>query len=146
MGNMGRSALIWLVILLLLATLFNLFQGPKGGGPERDIAYSEFIQAVDMGSVQDVKISGDKITGVLSDSSRFTTFMPDDPTLVARLSSTRRHKFPFRRTYFMVPNVTAYSRMDFLHAANAGRWQRRRYGLWQVKSAAVNRASNKSYF
>ncbi len=86
MGNMGRSALIWLVILLLLATLFNLFQGPGGNGGSRDIAYSEFIQAVDMGSVQDVKISGSKITGVLSDASRFTTYMPDDPDLVSRLS------------------------------------------------------------
>jgi cell division protease FtsH len=83
---MGRSALIWLVILLLLATLFNLFQGPSGNNAARDIAYSEFIQAVELGSVQEVQISGTKITGTLSDASQFSTFMPDDPTLVSRLS------------------------------------------------------------
>ena len=86
MGNMGRSALIWLVILLLLATLFNLFQGPGGNTGSRDIAYSEFIQAVEMGSIQEVTITGSKITGTLSDASRFTTFMPEDPGLVDRLT------------------------------------------------------------
>ena len=86
MGNFGRSALVWLLVILLLASLFNVFQGGTTSGADREIPYSEFIQYVDTGRIVEVQIQGRNLSGTLSDASEFTTVMPDDPDLVTRLS------------------------------------------------------------
>lgn len=50
------------------------------------ISYSEFMNLVEKGSVSDVTIQGDKISGI-SSQGRFKTFAPKDPELIKLLRS-----------------------------------------------------------
>ena len=83
--NFSRNAALWLVIVLLLFALFNLFQGTASRGPQPPLDYSEFISHVDNGQVLEVTIEGKEITGQFRDGSEFKTVAPDDPGLVDRL-------------------------------------------------------------
>ena len=86
MNNFGRNALLWIVIILLLAALFNLFQGPSSRSGTEPIAYSKFLADVEQGDVESVTIQGKDITGTYRDRRAFKTYMPDDSTLVSRLT------------------------------------------------------------
>ena len=86
MNNFGRNALLWIVIILLLAALFNLFQGPSSRSGSEPIAYSKFLADVENGDVESVTIQGKDITGTYRDRRAFKTYMPDDSTLVPRLT------------------------------------------------------------
>ncbi len=82
-----KSLLIWVGILAALAVFVSMFDGRKttaiaGNG----IAYSDFIAKVDEGSVKDVKISGEVVSGTLSNGEAFRTYRPNDPQLVDRLA------------------------------------------------------------
>src|SRR5688572_6673585 len=81
-----RNLALWAIIAVLLIALFNLFQSPQQRGASSDIAYSEFLTALDAGRVKSVTIAGDRISGVYSDSSNgFQTYSPGDSSLVTRL-------------------------------------------------------------
>ncbi len=82
-----RNLLMWGLIVLLSVGLFNLFQNPNRTDVQSNkIAFSKFLQEVDSGRVVQVEIQGDNITGVLSDGSKFTTYSPNYPDLVNKLS------------------------------------------------------------
>ena len=86
MSNVGRNLALWIVIALLLLTLFNLFQGQSRDGSETPFAFSEFLDRVESGQVRDVTIEGREITGHLSGTGQsFSTYAPDDPSLISRL-------------------------------------------------------------
>ena len=84
--NGMRNIAVWLVVGLMLITLFNVFQGPSAQGASRNINFSQFTAEVDAGTIADVTIEGDSITGHYSDGAAFSTYAPpNDPTLVQRL-------------------------------------------------------------
>ncbi len=85
MGNF-RNFAVWVIIAMLLFALFNLFQQPGGSKRADPLTYSEFIAKVEAGTVRDVTIAGDQITGNLNDGKAFETFAPNDPNLVTTLS------------------------------------------------------------
>ena len=88
MNNVGRNLALWIIIALLLLTLFNLFQGQSSRDPATPLAFSEFLDRVESGQVRDVTIEGNQITGHLAGTGQsFSTYMPDDPGLVSRLRS-----------------------------------------------------------
>ncbi|MDF2094725.1 ATP-dependent zinc metalloprotease FtsH [Aquibaculum arenosum] len=83
--NFSRNAALWIIIILLLFALFNLFQGSGSRSPQTTLPYSQFMDNVENGQVQEVTIQGENITGRLSDGRSFQTYAPDDPSLVERL-------------------------------------------------------------
>ena len=83
--NFSRNAVLWIIILLLLFALFNLFQGSNSRGPQQEATYSDFVEDVKEGKVRDVTIQGPKITGHFSDGRSFQTYAPDDTTLMPLL-------------------------------------------------------------
>src|SRR5262245_56642895 len=87
MNSNFRNLAIWVVIILLLVALFNLFQGGAGQRARGDeISYSDFLAGVESGNVAEVTIQKHRITGSYRDkSSRFTTVDPEDSSLVTRL-------------------------------------------------------------
>ncbi len=86
MNNFGRNIALWIIIALLLLTLFNLFQGQSSRGPTTSLPFSEFLDRVEEGQVHDVTIQGNNISGHLTGSGQnFSTYAPDDPGLVDRL-------------------------------------------------------------
>ncbi len=87
MSNFGRNLALWVIVALLLVALFNLFQ-PSGttGRAQMQVAYSDFLNEVNNGQVRDVVIQGRTVSGQLNDGRSFTTFTPEDPQLVSRLT------------------------------------------------------------
>jgi cell division protease FtsH len=80
-----KSLLIWVGILLSLAVVVTLFDGRAGAGAGSTIAYSTFLDKVDEGTVKDVTISREAITGTLSNGDKFRTDPVTDPQLTDRL-------------------------------------------------------------
>lgn len=88
MNNIGKNIAIWLIIGLVLMTVFNQFS--KKHEPQSQMAYSEFIDEVRQGRVASVEIEGHPLRGQMlrgkrSDGSTFNTLAPYDPGMVADL-------------------------------------------------------------
>ncbi|HCV48314.1 MAG: cell division protein FtsH [Rhizobiales bacterium TMED249] len=85
--NNTRNLIVWVVVGLLLVSLFNFFQESPTSPDAREINFSQFVAEVEAGNVEEVVISGDSITGRLADGRRFSSYAPpNDPTLVNRLT------------------------------------------------------------
>ena len=64
-----------------------MFQDPKKINLEKNsLAFSSFLNEVDAGRVVEVQIQGNNISGVLADGKTFTTYSPNYPELVDKLS------------------------------------------------------------
>ena len=82
-----KNLLMWAIIIFLSIGLFNMFQDPKKiSSNNSEMAFSKFLSEVDSGRVVEVQIQGNNISGVLSDGNNFTTFSPNYPNLVEKLS------------------------------------------------------------
>ncbi|MFO1067708.1 MAG: ATP-dependent zinc metalloprotease FtsH [Geminicoccaceae bacterium] len=87
MNNFSKNLALWVIVGLLLIALFNLFQSPTSRGPQTNLAFSEFLTEVQAGRISDVTIQGDQITGHYADNRVFSTYAPNDPELVSRLTN-----------------------------------------------------------
>jgi cell division protease FtsH len=85
MNQNFRNFALWIVILLLLVALFNLFQNPSTQSGAADVSYSQFRTDTIEGRVQNVTISGQEITGTYTDGSRFHTIAPEGTDYVSLL-------------------------------------------------------------
>ncbi|MBL6857090.1 MAG: ATP-dependent zinc metalloprotease FtsH [Pelagibacteraceae bacterium] len=82
-----KNLAMWGIIVLLSVGLFNMFQNPNEmGSVKTKVAFSEFLSEVELGNVTKVEIKGNNITGVLSNGSTFSTYSPNYPNLVEKLS------------------------------------------------------------
>ncbi|MBS0520894.1 MAG: ATP-dependent zinc metalloprotease FtsH [Proteobacteria bacterium] len=83
MNPFNRNAALWIVIVLLLALLYSVFQGGTTRAAGNAISYSDFVRAVDQHQVQDVRISGNTITGTFREPrngmQKFSTYAPSTP-------------------------------------------------------------------
>ena len=80
-----KSLLIWVAILLGLAVFVTMIDGRGAGAGADQIAYSAFLDKVDEGSVRDVNISREIITGTTTSGEKFRAFPIQDATLVPKL-------------------------------------------------------------
>ncbi|MGI9422682.1 MAG: ATP-dependent zinc metalloprotease FtsH [Hyphomicrobiaceae bacterium] len=85
MNSNFRNFAIWVIIALLLLALFNLFQNPSSGRRANEISYSEFLNAVEAQTVDEVTIKGNRLSGRMKNNDSFTTYAPQDPKLVENL-------------------------------------------------------------
>ena len=88
MNNIGKNLALWVIIGLLLIAVFNLFQGPSSRGPVNSLAFSDFLAEIESKQIADVTIQGHVINGHYSDGRAFSTYAPDDPGLIKRLSDS----------------------------------------------------------
>nr|WP_321983489.1 ATP-dependent zinc metalloprotease FtsH [uncultured Lichenicoccus sp.] len=86
MSNFGRNLALWVIIAVMLVLLFNVFQPGSGQHASQQLAYSDFIGDVNGGRVRQVTIQQHNVTGTLTDGTSFETYLPEDPTLVPRLT------------------------------------------------------------
>jgi cell division protease FtsH len=87
-GNpLVKNLAIWLGILLAIVLFVSMFEGGSKSAAGDTIAYSDFVQAVDSGTVKEAAIGDGVITGKYSNGSAFKTYSVPDPTLPQRLSS-----------------------------------------------------------
>ena len=84
-----KNLIMWVIIVLLSVGLFNMFQDPNKISAERNaLPFSNFLSEVDSGRVVEVTIQGNNISGVLADGKSFTTYSPNYPELVDKLSES----------------------------------------------------------
>jgi cell division protease FtsH len=79
----NRNAALWIVIVLLLALLYSVFQGGATRTAGNTVSYSDFVRAVEQRQVQDVRIQGNTITGTFREPrngvQKFSTYVPSTP-------------------------------------------------------------------
>jgi|TARA_R110000787_G_scaffold1400_1_gene5528 cell division protease FtsH len=73
-----RNLAFWVVLMLLVLALFNLFSGSTGGLQSREISYSEFVTAVEAGDVRNVTLDGEQVRFRRADGSDYVTIRPED--------------------------------------------------------------------
>ncbi|MFT3690514.1 ATP-dependent zinc metalloprotease FtsH [Paenirhodobacter sp.] len=87
MGN-ARNLAFWAVLFLLILALFNLFGDGQSSMNARQVAYSDFINAVEKGDVKSAQIDGEDVRYQTGDGATFSTIKPvSDPiaeTLIAK--------------------------------------------------------------
>ena len=74
MNDMAKNLILWVIIALVLLTVFKNFDGMQSS--TQKVAYSEFISMVENRQVGKVVIDGYTITGTLNNSERFETNLP----------------------------------------------------------------------
>jgi cell division protease FtsH len=67
----------WVVLFLMVLALFNLFSSPPGTANSQVRSYSDFVSAVEAGSVTDVVIDGETIS-FAQGGRAYSTIMPRD--------------------------------------------------------------------
>jgi cell division protease FtsH len=91
--NIGKNLIIWAAIMVLLIVLFQVFQSGSSKTGTSPLSYTEFLNDVNQGKVNDVTIltspnQGNSITGHLTGGVvAFSTYAPADPKLVETLSA-----------------------------------------------------------
>ena len=84
MSPFYKNLALWLVISLMIIMLVQIFKQPER--TSSSVTYSEFMSMVESGSVIQVTIQGDNISGV-SSQGPFKTYAPKDPELIHLLRS-----------------------------------------------------------
>ena len=86
MNDITKNLLLWLIIAVVLFSVFQSFNKPAGN---ELISYSEFIKAVKDERVQEVTIDPTSIEGTFADRTSFKTVRPQaqDPKLIEDLYS-----------------------------------------------------------
>jgi len=80
-----RNFALWVIIFLLVVALVMLFQNPGQRSQTTEISFSQLLTEVDQGRVRQVTIAGHEITGHYVDDRTFSTYAPNDPSLVQTL-------------------------------------------------------------
>ncbi|WP_200284319.1 ATP-dependent zinc metalloprotease FtsH [Rhabdochromatium marinum] len=80
---MAKNLLLWVVIAIVLMSVFNNFTSPQS--TPRTMAYSDFLEQVQQGQVKEVVVKGRTIDGESVDGHKFTTYSPGDDGLVGDL-------------------------------------------------------------
>ena len=82
-----KNLAMWAIIVFLTIGLYNMFKNPqtniRGGN---QVIFSDFLTSVDNGEVLKVEIQGNNIKGVYSNGNTFSTYAPNDPNLIEKLS------------------------------------------------------------
>ena len=85
MNNLFKSVGIWLVVALVLMTVFNQFNSRQQKNSQTQMDYSQFLDAVKQGEISKVTIEGRTLKAVTTDGKRVTSFAPQDLWLVSDL-------------------------------------------------------------
>ena len=82
-----KNLAMWAVIVFLTIGLYNMFKNPQGSlNQKNNIIFSKFLTEVENGRVVQVDIQGNNIQGIMSNGEKFTTYSPNYPNLIEKLS------------------------------------------------------------
>ena len=83
MNNMFKNLAVWLVIGLVLMTVFNQFRSQQP--TQAPMEYSQFMEEVQRGAITKVVIEGQVLKATASDGRKITTYAPSDIWMVSDL-------------------------------------------------------------
>ncbi len=102
MNQFYKNISLWLVIILMMVMLYNIFNQQQTG--QVDIGYSDFLAMVEDGRIKNVVIQGQDLYITDSSGSRARSFAPDDGELISFLRSNGvaiKAKPPAENSWFM---------------------------------------------
>ena len=122
---MTKNLILWLVIAVILMTLFESFTSSDSSGRVQD--YTSFVREVNSDQIQEVVFDDNVINGVKKTGERFVTVMPlRDPAIIdsllthnVRASGTKPEEPS--NLHLLVANDSVNCSVDLLYAPNA-RW------------------------
>ncbi|MDZ4200781.1 MAG: ATP-dependent zinc metalloprotease FtsH [Gallionella sp.] len=85
MNNLFKSIAIWMVVALVLMTVFNQFNARQAQTTQTQLSYSQFLDEVKQGHITKVTIEGRTLKATTADGSRLTTYAPSDLWMVSDL-------------------------------------------------------------
>ena len=83
MNNIVKNIAIWLIVAIVLMTIFNQFATKSTA--DSQVVYSQFIEEVKQGRIAKVVIDGRVLRGQTLEGKKFNTYAPSDPWLVSDL-------------------------------------------------------------
>ena len=86
MKNFSKNIFVWIIISLILLGLFNVFKNSQRDYSSVTYTYSTLLDKAENGEIKSVEIQGNNIKGVYSNGNNFTTYAPNDPNLIEKLS------------------------------------------------------------
>lgn len=86
MNDMIKNIILWVVIAVVLMSVFNNF-GTHTKHSDESVSYSQFIDSVKAGQIQQVVIDEHTIVGKMQTGEKFRTYAPEDSHLVDDLLS-----------------------------------------------------------
>ena len=102
MNQFYKNISLWLVIVLMMIMLYNIFNQQQVGQVE--VGYSEFLGMVEDGRIQSVVIQGQDLYLTDRSGARLKSFAPDDGELISFLRSKEiaiQAKPPAENSWFM---------------------------------------------
>ncbi|MDA3789275.1 MAG: ATP-dependent zinc metalloprotease FtsH [Desulfobacula sp.] len=102
MNQFYKNISLWLVIVLMMVMLYNIFNQQQVGQVE--VGYSEFLAMVEDGLIKTVVIQGKDLYLTDSSGAKFKSFAPDDGDLISFLRSkevTIKAKPPAENSWLM---------------------------------------------
>ena len=90
MNNMFKNLAIWMVIGMVLMTIFNQFNTRQVATGV--VEYSQFLEEVKQGRISKVVMEGRTLKATTNDGKRITSYAPPDLWLVSdllKLNATR---------------------------------------------------------
>jgi len=85
LNNMFKSIAIWMVVALVLMTVFNQFNTRPQQAQQTQLDYSQFLEEVKQGHITKVTIEGRVLKATTADGNRITSYAPTDLWMVSDL-------------------------------------------------------------
>ena len=85
MNNLFKSIGIWMVVALVLMTVFNQFNARQQSSAQVQMDYSQFLDEVNQGHITKVTIEGRTLKAVSNEGKRITSYAPSDLWMVSDL-------------------------------------------------------------
>ena len=86
MGKLAKNLGLYLVLIVLVVSLVNVFLTPNPSSNQAEsLPYSDFIKAVEAGRVNRVSIEDNTLRGVLKDGKEFRSYAVGTGELAPRL-------------------------------------------------------------
>ena len=83
MNNFNKNLALWVVIVLMMILLYNIFSQQQTG--QAEVNYTEFLSMVDNGQIKEAVIQGQELTVTDDKGSQFRVYAPQDNDMISIL-------------------------------------------------------------
>jgi len=104
LNHFYKNISLWLIIVLMMVMLYNIFNQQQQTGPVIDIGYSQFLAMAEDGRIQSVVIQGQDLFLTDENGAKYKCFAPEDGELISFLRTNGvaiKAKPPAENSWFM---------------------------------------------
>ena len=141
-NNLLKNLAVWLLIGFLVFLIIDFYKTNNSVQQSRVVSSSNFLSDVKNGNISRVEIRGNNITGEYSNGTLFSTYAPNDLSLIDKLEKNNIEIIaqPLEKNspglldiYLLVSNAPVNRSLDIFGETNAIRkWKSN--GLWKIQS------------